>query len=71
MGKKESEAAAALGRARWKGVSKKERSEITRKAVTERHNASTPEERSAAAKKAAQARWANVKKAKKAAKKKG
>ncbi len=48
-----SEAAAELGRQRWKGVSKKKRKEHSKMM----HAAKTPAERSAIAKKAAAARW--------------
>ena len=62
MGKKESEAAAALGRARWKDVPPEERIAHSGMMLEERWKDKTPQERSAAASAAAKARWEKAKK---------
>ena len=58
-------AAQVMAEKRWKGVSKQEKSEHGKMMSDARQEATTPEQRSAAAKKAAEARWGTKKKAKK------
>jgi len=51
------EAAAALGRLRWKGSSREERTEHARLMNEAKLTAMTPEQRKEVAQKAAKARW--------------
>ena len=66
VGKKESEAAAALSRARWKKATPAERRLNTLRLAEARQKSTTPEERSEIARKAALARWTAKKKPEKA-----
>jgi hypothetical protein len=63
MGKKESEAAASLGRARWKKVPANERSAHAEMMLHERWKNKSEEERKAAATAAANARWSKARNA--------
>jgi hypothetical protein len=63
MGEKESEAAAALARQRWKDTSDEERIAHSELMNAEKMKKTTAKQRTASAKKAAAARWGAKKKA--------
>lgn len=58
-------AAQEMARKRWKGKTDEEKTEHAKMMSDARQDATTPQQRSAAAKKAAQARWGKSKKGKK------
>jgi hypothetical protein len=64
VGKKETELASALARARWSDVSPEDRADHARTMANARWDKTTPEARSAAARAAVKARWDAVRAAK-------